>query len=67
MTIELNDKEQKFILLELDYRLQKCNPLGFPTSNSQNLPKEHAEFYNNLYKKLSGADHKDYIKYKETL
>lgn len=67
MQIELSKKEIDFITLELDYRLKKCNPLGYPTTNSTILPKEHAEFYNGLYKKLTNHDHIDYIKYKETL
>ena len=67
MQIELNEKELNFLKLELDYRLKKCDPLGFPTSNSQILPKEHAEFYNQFYKKLTNTDHPAYVKYKETL
>lgn len=67
MQIDLDDKEYNFIKLELDYRLKKCHPLGFPTSNSQIVPKEHADFYNQFYKKLTKTDHPDYIKYRETL
>lgn len=67
LNIELTQKEIDFIKLELDYRLKKCSPLGYPTSNSTVLPKEHAEFYNGLFKKLTTRDHADYIKYKETL
>lgn len=66
-SIELTTKEIDFLKLELDYRLKKCNPLGYPTSNSTILPKVHAEFYNMLYKKLTNHDHLEYIKYKETL
>ena len=67
MTIEITQKEANFIKLELDYRLKKCSPLGYPTSNSQVLPKEHADLYNGLYHKITGSDHPDYIKYRETL
>jgi hypothetical protein len=67
MQIELNTKEIEFLKNELDYRLKKCTPLGHPTSNSTQLPKVHADFYNSLYKKLHSHDHIDYIRYKETL
>lgn len=67
MKIELSERELNFLQVELDYRLKKCNPLGFPTTNSQIVPKEHAEFYNSFYKKLTNRDHPDYLKYKETL
>ena len=67
MTIELTQQEKDFLVTELDYRLKKCTPLGHPTSNSPQLPKPHAEFYNSLYKKITQHDHSDFIKFKGTL
>lgn len=67
MIIEFTDKEITFLKLELDYKLKTCNPLGYPTSNSAILPLAHAEFYNGIYKKITGHDHADYLKYKNCL
>lgn len=67
MNIELSEQEKEFLRIELDYRLKKCTPLGYPTSNSTQLPKGHAELYNGLYKKLTAQDHVDYIRFRDTL
>lgn len=67
MNIELSEQEKEFLRIELDYRLKKCTPLGYPTSNSTQLPKSHAELYNGLYKKLTTQDHVDYIRFRDTL
>ena len=67
MQIELTQQEIDFLTNELDYRLKKCTPLGHPTTNTPQLPKPHAEFYNALYKKINHHDHIDFVKYQKTL
>jgi hypothetical protein len=51
MKIELTEMEWSYLLIELNVKLRDCSRYG----------DDYAKALNGIYKKITGADHLDYI------
>lgn len=65
--VKLTDEEITHLIADLDLKLKKCDPLGYPSTNGSVLPLATATIWNSIYKKLTDEDHKTFLYFKDCL